>query len=70
MKEEMRTIIGGTVFILLFAMFSSFIIGDSSKKEVEAAQGSWACTTDIYICPDGSEVSRTPPYCKFASCPN
>ena len=70
MKEDMRTVIGGTIFILLFAFASHLVIKGSSVEKVEAVQGSWACTTDVYICPDGTEVGRTPPYCKFASCPN
>lgn len=27
------------------------------------------CTTDVRTCPDGSFVSRVPPYCAFAACP-
>jgi len=28
-----------------------------------------ACTMDARICPDGSAVGRTGPYCEFAECP-
>lgn len=28
-----------------------------------------ACTMDARICPDGSAVSRVPPACEFAACP-
>lgn len=65
----MKTIIGGTLFILAFAVFSSMMIKPGAEVS-EAVQGSWACTTDVQICPDGSAVNRIPPYCKFAACPN
>ena len=70
MKEEMRLVIGGTVFILLFAFVSNMVIGSSQEELSENFSGSWACTTDVQICPDGSTVGRTPPYCMFAACPN
>lgn len=69
MKEEMRLVIAGTVFILVFAFLSSFVMGGSQEELPEGAYGSWACTTDVQVCPDGTEVGRTPPYCRFAACP-
>jgi hypothetical protein len=29
-----------------------------------------ACSTDIYVCPDGTLVGRIYPACQFAPCPN
>lgn len=69
MKTDIRTIVGGTLFILLFAIVSNVII-ESSSVDAQSSYGSWACTTEVQICPDGSVVGRTPPYCKFASCTN
>lgn len=67
--QEFKTVIGGTIFVLLFGLFSNFIISrESQSYKEESSLGSWACTTDVYVCPDGSTVGRTPPYCKFAAC--
>ncbi|MBU1091792.1 hypothetical protein KKA27_02950 [Patescibacteria group bacterium] len=27
------------------------------------------CTMDVKLCPDGSYVGRTPPFCRFKDCP-
>lgn len=71
MNEEMRAVIFGTLFVLVFAFFSDLLVSAERKKpEIESSYGSWACSADVYICPDGTEVPRTPPYCKFAECPN
>jgi hypothetical protein len=69
MTEAAQTnlIIGGTVFILLFGLFSNYLLQDYAPAET--VQGSWACTADIQVCSDGSTVSRVPPYCKFQACP-
>lgn len=70
MTETAQTnlIIGGTVFILLFGLFSNYLLSDYATP-VETFEGSWACTADLRVCPDGSTVGRTPPYCQFAACP-
>ncbi len=68
MKTETRLIIGSTVFIILFGMVSNFVINSSAHNQSETFSSSWACTADIQVCPDGREVTRTPPYCQFASC--
>jgi len=71
MRTETRAILGGTIFILLFGIASSAFINNSySIPRPETAYGSWACTTDAQVCPDGSTVGRVPPYCQFAQCPN
>ncbi|MCR4279655.1 MAG: hypothetical protein NUV78_02895 [Candidatus Zambryskibacteria bacterium] len=67
MQSEIRTVIGGVIFILVFAIFSALVI-ENYKPKTQPYEGSWACTTDVMICPDGREVQRTPPYCQFASC--
>lgn len=71
MTETAQTnlIIGGTVVILLFGLFSNYLLRDYAAP-VETIEGSWACTAEIKVCPDGSTVSRTPPYCQFAACPH
>ena len=69
MTLDVRTIIWGTIFILLFGLFSYSIFSKSiAEPEETAINGSWACSADYAICPDGSEVYRTPPYCQFAPC--
>ncbi len=35
-----------------------------------AVTGSWACPEDAKRCADGSAVSRVPPACEFAPCPD
>lgn len=66
MKADTPLIILTTFFILLFGVLSSHLAG--STQPVETFAGSWACTADIRVCPDGSTVGRTPPYCQFALC--
>ena len=71
MKDEARTIIAGTIFILLFGVVSSAVINNSETAEgLPGGEGSWACTADTKICPDGSAVGRIPPYCQFTNCEN
>jgi len=31
--------------------------------------GSFVCTTDVIMCPDGSYIGRLPPNCEFPECP-
>ena len=71
MNEETRAIIVGTIFVLAFAFVSDLLVSKEKERAetAEASYGSWACSADIYVCPDGTEVARTPPYCKFAECP-
>ncbi|OHA91267.1 MAG: hypothetical protein A2758_02265 [Candidatus Zambryskibacteria bacterium RIFCSPHIGHO2_01_FULL_49_18] len=74
MITELKSIIIGTAAVILFGVFSSLILSQTfanSDFELQALEfsGSWSCTADFQICPDGSEVYRTPPYCHFASCP-
>lgn len=68
LKTDTNTIVvGAVVFMILLASLSTYLLNNSSN--VEPVEGSWACTTDAKICPDGSAVGRTPPYCQFAPCP-
>lgn len=34
-----------------------------------SGEGTWACTMDAKMCPDGSYVGRQGPNCEFAACP-
>lgn len=68
MKDDTNIVVIGTLFILLFGMLSNVVITHQSSAVVETAQGSWACTTDVNMCPDGSYVGRVPPYCQFSLC--
>ncbi|OHA92013.1 MAG: hypothetical protein A3J09_00755 [Candidatus Zambryskibacteria bacterium RIFCSPLOWO2_02_FULL_51_21] len=70
MQPEIRTILTGTLLILVFGFFSYAVISHSLESPNNAFAGSWACTADVQICPDGSAVSRVPPYCQFAQCKN
>lgn len=66
MKAETNLILGSTLFILMFGLFSSYLLNSITTSSSEAITGSWACTTELRQCPDGSLVGRTPPYCQFA----
>lgn len=50
------------LLILLVMSFSGCIQGEDSGDSV-------ACPADAKICPDGSTVTRVPPDCEFAVCP-
>ncbi len=67
--KDTTIVIGSTVFILLFGMLSSYIASNAPRDSQEFF-GSWSCTADLQVCPDGSTVTRTPPYCQFAACPH
>lgn len=41
-----------------------FMAANNTEKTTEVA-----CTTEAFICPDGSAVGRTGPNCSFAPCP-
>lgn len=61
----------GTVLILLFGITSNAVINYSNSHRVDASEivtGSWACTTEAAMCPNGETVGRVPPYCQFAKC--
>lgn len=58
---------------------------DGDNKKCKPPRGGWCpdeitvtavptisilpCTTDAYVCPDGTSVGRIPPACDFAACP-
>jgi hypothetical protein len=67
-QVETRVILGGTILILLLGLFSNFVLQNYAASSNEAVTGSWACTAELRVCPDGSTVGRIPPYCQFASC--
>lgn len=60
-------VIGTVIFMILLAFLSTYLLRNGSTTE--PVDGSWACTADAKLCPDGSSVGRTPPYCQFAPCP-
>lgn len=66
--KDTTIVIGSTIFILLFGVLSSYVAKGSVSPSSEFF-GSWSCTAELRVCPDGSTVSRTPPYCQFAACP-
>ncbi len=69
MRKETDVIIIGTVLVLFFGLVSQFILSHRVPATLtEEYHGSWSCTADVYICPDGSEVGRIPPYCHFGPC--
>lgn len=74
MKKEARIILTGAFVIILFGMLSSAVLKSKENLPSAAAraeeEGSFACTMDAKVCPDGSFVGRIPPYCQFAVCPS
>lgn len=42
----------------------------SLLREESPSDGNVRCPADVKQCPDGSYVSRMPPSCLFASCPD
>lgn len=44
---------------------------DQADEDVAllSEEGTWACTMDAKMCPDGSYVGRQGPNCEFAACP-
>jgi hypothetical protein len=67
LKTDTNIIIIGTAIVLLFGFLTSYLVSSSSPQR--DFSGSWSCMADYKLCPDGSEVYRTPPYCQFADCP-
>ena len=68
-----RNIIIATVVFLLFGMLSYALVNRFSiisdfEFRISDFNGSWSCTADLYVCPDGREVGRVPPYCHFTEC--
>ncbi len=51
-----------SLLLVLLVIFSGCI-------QIEDGPGLIACTQDAKLCPDGSYVSRVPPTCDFAPCP-
>ncbi len=64
-------ILGAAVLLILFAFLSNLVAvkEDAPSIPPDNSNGSWACTADAFICPDGTGVGRVPPYCHFAPCP-
>lgn len=70
MRRETETILAGAFLIILFGIVSSYAVKHRAPATLtQEVRGSWACTTEVKECPDGTLVSRIPPYCLFASCP-
>ncbi|HEY4528549.1 MAG TPA: hypothetical protein VJJ48_01845 [Candidatus Paceibacterota bacterium] len=67
MKNEIRIIIGAAILLIIFAFLSTRV--PRERNNIPDSNGSWACTADAFICPDGTGVGRIPPYCHFAPCP-
>ncbi len=70
MQNDIKTIVGGVIFIIIFGVFSNVIVKSSDGRDERVVIGSWACADEVQICPNGSTVTRTPPYCQFAACSN
>lgn len=68
--RETNLILISTAIILIFGVISYNFVTGHAFRTADEVRGSWACTADAKICPDGSSVGRTPPYCQFASCPD
>lgn len=69
MKTEFKIILTGAFLIMLFGLLSNAILhGSTVDSSQSIAEGSFACTMDAQVCPDGSYVGRIPPYCQFAPC--
>jgi hypothetical protein len=62
-------IIVGAVLVVAVAAFFLAIRPAHAPGSQEIAPEASVCTQDVYECPDGSFVRRTPPSCKFAECP-
>lgn len=74
MKSEARIIFTGAVLVILFGLLSSALLKNQSQSFTLSERGedigSFACTMDAKVCPDGTFVGRVPPYCQFAACPS
>jgi hypothetical protein len=49
-------------------IFESFKFTNKSSSELSLLSQS-VCSMEAKVCPDGSSVGRTGPYCEFAACP-
>lgn len=63
--------------LILIAIISLLVIGNALYAYLNNMDGNApkvnppvACTDEAKICPDGSAVGRTGPFCEFAFCPN
>jgi hypothetical protein len=69
MKTEFKIILTGAFVVMLFGLLSNAVLHSRTEDySLGIEKGSFACTTDAQICPDGSYVGRIPPYCQFAPC--
>jgi hypothetical protein len=68
MKTEAKIILIGAFLVVLFGMLSNAILHTKGTELVSGEDGSFACTMDAKVCPDGTYVGRVPPYCQFAAC--
>lgn len=59
----MRFLVGIGVFLCI----PLFIVAGFTILRL--SHGNPPCTMDAKMCPDGSVVGRTGPYCEFAACP-
>jgi len=69
MKKHFRslhpdTLLVSLIVVFLFGMVAFVTTSAFSSQE----KGVLACTQEAMICPDGSAVTRTGPYCTFAPC--
>lgn len=69
MKTEFKLILAGAFMVVLFGMLSNAVLHTRrTDSQVSSQEGSFACTMDAKVCPDGTYVGRIPPYCQFAAC--
>jgi hypothetical protein len=69
MKTEAKIILTGAFVVMLFGLLSNAILNsDTTELGASSEEGSFACTMDAKVCPDGTYVGRIPPYCQFAAC--
>jgi hypothetical protein len=58
-----RNIIAAVLLVALGAFAAVFVLKSGKPKD------GMACTLEAKLCPDGSSVGRTGPFCEFAECP-
>lgn len=69
MRREDKFIIFGTLLILIMGAVSHYYMSRKDQLGVSIETGSYACTAEVQICPDGTQVGRVAPYCHFSPCP-
>lgn len=62
-----NTLVVSALVLFLFVLLG-FIVSYSTFL-FESKRGLVACTEEARLCPNGSSVSRSGPYCEFTPCP-